>query len=68
MVKMKTGKAKATTAPAVVLKKPKPKKAPKRTSPKVKRPRGLTNAELRELAAKYPPPQSWFDEDLEGLC
>ena len=27
----------------------------------------LTNDELKNLAAKYPPPQSWYDEDFSGL-
>lgn len=27
----------------------------------------LSNAELLEAAKRCPPPQSWFDEDHEGL-
>jgi hypothetical protein len=27
----------------------------------------LTSAELREMAKNSPPPQSWYDEDMEGL-
>jgi hypothetical protein len=27
----------------------------------------LTNARLLELAAKRKPPQSWYDEDFDGI-
>ena len=27
----------------------------------------LSNAKLRGLASKYKPPQSWYEEDMEGL-
>jgi hypothetical protein len=46
-----------------------PKKKPaKKAAAKVKRHRGLTNAELRELMKKNKPPQSWYEEDHTGLC
>jgi hypothetical protein len=63
MTKKKNAKKDVVPAPAVLLKKRKPKKAP----PKVKRPRGMTNAELRELMKTNKPPQSWYDEDHEGV-
>jgi hypothetical protein len=31
------------------------------------RPNRLTQDKLLRLAAKYPPPQSWYDEDFSGL-
>ena len=43
----------------------KPKR--KKPSPKAKRRRGLTNAELRELMKTNKPPQSWYEEDHTGL-
>lgn len=39
----------------------------KKTRPKVKRRRGLSNAQLRELMKTNKPPQSWYDEDHTGL-
>jgi hypothetical protein len=63
MTKKKNAKKDVVPAPVVLLKKPKPKQAP----PKVKHRRGLTNAELRELMKTNKPPQSWYDEDHEGL-
>ena len=63
MAKKKTDKKGVDIAPAVLLKKPKPKKA----APKVKRHRGLSNAELREIMKTNKPPQSWYDEDHTGL-
>jgi hypothetical protein len=63
MTNKKNTKKDGVPASVVLLKKPKPKKAP----PKVKRRRGLTNAELRELMKTNKPPQSWYDEDHEGL-
>jgi len=27
----------------------------------------LSNEKLRKLAAKHQPPQSWYEEDMEGL-
>jgi hypothetical protein len=63
MVKKKADKKGVVAASTAVLKKPKPKKAP----PKVKRQRGLSNAELRELMKTNKPPQSWYDENHTGL-
>jgi hypothetical protein len=38
---------------------------------KSKKPRpkasGPSTAKLKKLAAKHKPPQSWYDEDMEGL-
>jgi len=31
------------------------------------RPARLANVRLRKMAAKHQPPQSWYDEDMEGL-
>jgi hypothetical protein len=56
-------KKKVAAGRAAVLEKPKRKKKPGKT----KRRRGLTNAELRELMKANKPPQSWYDEDQEGL-
>jgi hypothetical protein len=61
MAKTKIAKKKVTSAG--LLEKPKPKKA----RPKVKRLRGLSNAELRELMKTNKPPQSWYDEDHTGM-
>jgi len=63
MAKKKTSKNNVVVAPAVALKKSKPTKAP----PKGKRRRGLTNAELRNLMKTNKPPQSWYNENHEGL-
>ena len=63
MVKKKTNTNNATAAPAVSLKQPKPKKA----RPKAKRSPRLSAEKLRELMVKNKPPQSWYDEDHEGL-
>jgi hypothetical protein len=27
----------------------------------------MNNNDLRDLVKKYPPPQSWYDEDMTGL-
>lgn len=50
-------------APMVALEKPEPIKP----RPKAKRVPRLTMAKLRVLAAKHKPPQSWFEEDLDGI-
>lgn len=42
-------------------------KKPRPVSAKVKKRRGLTGAELRELAKTNKPPQSWYDEYFTGL-
>jgi hypothetical protein len=36
-----------------------------KTNHKVKHP--LTNAKLKALAKKRKPPQSWYEEDLDGI-
>jgi hypothetical protein len=59
----KPGKKKPESAGAVAVKSHSPAKAvakKKKTPP-------LTAAKLHELAAKYPPPQSWFEEDLDAI-
>ncbi len=62
MPKAKTVRRKVARS-AAVLEKPKPKKA----GSKVRRRRGLSNAELRELMKTNKPPQSWYDEDHTGM-
>jgi hypothetical protein len=42
---------------------PKPTMQPQKTTTPVR----LSNAKLRELAKTHKPPQSWFDNDEEGL-
>jgi hypothetical protein len=54
-------KRKGTSSPAVAK-----KKARKKPS-KTKHGQTLTNARLLELAAKNKPPQSWYDEDFDGI-
>ena len=49
--------------PMVVLENPEPIKARTRA----KRGSRLTGAKLRALAAKHKPPQSWYEEDLDGI-
>jgi hypothetical protein len=44
------------------IKKTRPPKVPKKKSPPV-----LTTVNLRALAAKHQPPQSWFEEDLDEI-
>jgi hypothetical protein len=56
-------KKKAPVGSAAVIERPKPKKA----APKRKRRRGPTNEQLRELMKSNKPPQSWFEEDHQGL-
>jgi hypothetical protein len=63
MTKKKSEKKSITIAPAVLPTKPKAKKP----RPKATQTPGLTAAQLRELVAKHKPPQSWYDEDHEGL-
>ena len=63
MQKKKTGKSNGAVAIAAPKKKPKTGKSPART----KRKEPLTNARLLELAAKRKPPQSWYDEDFDGI-
>jgi hypothetical protein len=55
--------------PVTLLKKSKSKKASKgrKTPLETKRKKPLTNARLLELAAKRKPPQSWYDEDFDGI-
>ncbi len=59
----KTLKTSVEQVPTIVLEKPKQKKAPA----KAKRRPKLTGARLLELAEKHKPPQSWYEEDLDGI-
>jgi hypothetical protein len=46
---------------------PKKDVRPRKPSPQKKRKEPLTNARLLELAPKRKPPQSWYDEDFDGI-
>jgi hypothetical protein len=54
---------KATNRTTVVVEKPRRKKAKARAKPAPE----LTVEKLRELAVTHKPPQSWYEEDLDGI-
>jgi hypothetical protein len=58
--KRKTGKKLDTGKRNSVMEKPAP---PHRKAQRTR----LTNAKLRQLAEKHKPPQSWYEEEEEGL-
>jgi hypothetical protein len=62
MAKRKTANKDVAVAPAVFLKKPKPKKKPSKVKPQ-----RLDIEKIRELMKTHKPPQSWYDENFEGL-
>jgi hypothetical protein len=45
----------------------KKKSTAKKATTKKKRKTKLTNARLLELASKRQPPQSWYDENFDGI-